>query len=147
MATLLGIAVRPHGETHMRELQQAELSCERGVEGDSRGKPGRRQVTVLSLEGWLEACSELGIERHWMDRRANLLVDALPLELSTGRHIVIGDALLEITGETDPCERMEALHPGLFDALAKGWRGGVTCRVVRGGLLEPGCEVVLQDAE
>jgi len=147
MATLLGIAVRPHGETHMRELQQAELSCERGVEGDSRGKPGRRQVTLLSLSGWKAACEELGIERHWMDRRANLLVDALPLELSTGRHIVIGDALLEITGETDPCERMEAVHPGLFNALAKGWRGGVTCRVVRGGLLEPGCEVMLQEAE
>ncbi len=147
MATLLGIAIRPHGETRMVELKEAAVTCERGVEGDSRGKPGRRQVTVLSLEGWLAACSDLGIERHWMDRRANLLVDALPLELSTGRHIVIGDALLEITGETDPCERMEALQPGLFNALAKGWRGGVTCRVVRGGLLEPGCEVVLQDAE
>ena len=35
---------------------------------------------------------------------------------------------LEVTGETDPCERMEEIQPGLFQALAPGWRGGVTCR-------------------
>ncbi len=143
MATLLGIAIRPHGETAMRELNEAELTRERGVEGDSRGKPGRRQVTLLSLADWNAACGELGIERHWMARRANLLVDALPLEQSVGQRIHIGDAVLEITGETDPCERMEAVHAGLFDALARAWRGGVTCRVVNGGSLRVGSEVVL----
>jgi MOSC domain-containing protein YiiM len=48
-----------------------------------------------------------------------------------------------VTGETDPCRRMEALHTGLFAALAKEWRGGVTCRVVKGGLLTVGETVVL----
>ena len=144
MATLLGIAIKPHGESEMQELESATISCERGVEGDSRGKPGPRQVTLLSLADWQAACGELEIERNWMDRRANLLVDELPLEQTTGRHIQIGDALLEITGETDPCHRMESLHPGLFNAMAKGWRGGVTCRVVSGGELRPGMEVALR---
>ncbi len=147
MATLLGIAIKPQGESVMHELPEAQLSCERGVEGDCRGKPGPRQVTILSLADWQAACGELGIERHWTDRRANLLVDALSLEQTTGQHIQIGDALLEITGETDPCHRMEALHPGLFNALAKGWRGGVTCRVVRGGALLPNSEVTLLSAD
>lgn len=147
MAILLGIAIKPHGETTMRELDAAELSCERGVEGDCRGRPGPRQVTLLSLADWQAACSELGIERHWTDRRANLLVDALPLAQTKGQHIHIGSAILQITGETDPCKRMEALHPGLFDALAKGWRGGVSCRVAKGGLLSIGSEVMLTSAE
>jgi MOSC domain-containing protein YiiM len=147
MARLLGIAIKPHGECEMQELQQALLSCERGVDGDCRGKPGPRQVTLLSLADWQAACSELGIERHWTDRRANLLVDVLPLEKTKGQHIHIGNAVLEITGETDPCHRMELLHPGLFNALAKGWRGGVTCRVVRGGLLLPNSEVTLLSAD
>ena len=85
----------------------------------------------------------LAIDLHWTQRRANLLVNALPLEQSKGKKIHIGDAILEITGETDPCHRMESLHPGLFKALAKGWRGGVTCRVVRGTLLKVGAEVSL----
>lgn len=143
MARLLGIAIKPHGEAAMRELDSATISCESGVEGDSRGKPGPRQVTVLSLAGWQAACGELGIERHWMDRRANLLVDSMPLEQTNGQRIQIGDVVLEITGETDPCHRMEALHPGLFNALEKEWRGGVTCRVVAGGVLATGQEAEL----
>ncbi len=147
MAKLIGIAIKPHGETAMLELAEGQLSCERGVEGDCRGKPGPRQVTLLSLADWQAACRELGIERHWTDRRANLLVDALPLEQTKGQHIQIAGALLEITGETDPCHRMESLHPGLFNALAKGWRGGVTCRVVRGGVLLANSEVALLSAD
>ncbi len=143
MATLLGIAIRPYGETVMQELSQAEMTCERGVEGDSRGRRGKRQVTLMSLADWQAACNELEIDLHWVERRANLLVDALPLEQTRGQKIEIGEAVLEITGETDPCHRMESLHPGLFKALAKGWRGGVTCRVVRGALLTVGTGVVL----
>jgi MOSC domain-containing protein YiiM len=143
VATLLGIAIKPHGESVMRELTAAPLSCEHGVEGDSRGRPGPRQVTLLSHAAWQAACRELGIELHWVSRRANLLVDELPLQQSKGHHIHIGEAILEITGETDPCRRMEALHPGLFQALASEWRGGVTCRVVRGGQLGVGSPVTL----
>ena len=138
MATLLGIAIKPHGASEMRELDSATISCERGVEGDSRGKPGPRQVTVIALADWQAACEELAIERHWSDRRANLLVDALSFVGSKGQQIQIGDVLLEITGETDPCHRMESLHAGLFNALAKEWRGGVTCRVLQGGEVVPG---------
>jgi MOSC domain-containing protein YiiM len=143
VALLLGIAIKPHAEAVMRELPEALLSCERGVEGDSRGKPGPRQVTLLSLSGWQAACDELGIALHWNRRRANLLVDNLALEGSIGARIHIGDAILEVTGETDPCRRMEALHPGLFAALATAWRGGVTCRVVRGATLTVGSKVTL----
>lgn len=144
MATLLGIAIKPHGESVMRELAVAQLSCEHGVEGDSRGQPGPRQVTLLSHADWRAACRELGIELHWVQRRANLLVDELPLQQSMGSCIQIGEAILEVTGETDPCRRMAALHPGLFKALAKEWRGGVTCRVVRGGQLGVGTPVTLE---
>ena len=143
MARLLGIAIKPHGEKEMRELPGALLSCERGVEGDSRGKPGPRQVTLMSHAAWQMACKELAMDLHWSQRRANLLVDNLSLEESVGAVIHIGDATLEVTGETDPCRRMEALYPGLFAALAMEWRGGVTCRVVKGALLTVGETVAL----
>lgn len=145
MAKLLGIAIKPHGEEAMRELPEGKLSCEQGVEGDSRGKPGPRQVTLLSLASWQAAMQEIEGDFHWMQRRANLLVDKLSLEKSSGSHIKIGSAVLEITGETDPCHRMTKLHTSLFNALAKEWRGGVTCRVVEGGPLVVGDEVTLKN--
>jgi MOSC domain-containing protein YiiM len=143
VATLLGIAIKPRDKGPMQVLDGALLSREHGVEGCRSGKPGRRQVTLLSLAAWQAACRELGIDLPWSARRANLLVDDLPLQQRIGAQIHIGEAVLEITGETDPCKRMAALHPGLFDALAKEWRGGVTCRVVAGGVLTSGCTVVL----
>lgn len=127
----------------MQLVSLAELSSEHGLVGDCRGKPGPRQVTLLSATTWRAACEELGVELPWTERRANLLVDDLPLFESTGAHVSIGAALLEITGETDPCQRMEAAQPGLFAALSVNWRGGVCCRVLRGGEIFPGMDVGL----
>ena len=142
-AKLLGIAIKPKRLQPMHTLTTVELSVELGLVGDSRGKPGRRQVTVLSQAAWRAACTELGVELPWTTRRANLLVDALPLFQSSGARLLIGQVVLEITGETDPCSRMEAAQPGLFEALRPDWRGGVCCRVVQGGLLTVGLDVAL----
>ena len=144
MARLLGIAIKRGKYAEMEPLHQIVLTPEAGLEGDYRGAPGKRQVTLMSLAGWDRACAELGIERPWHARRANLLVDELPLFETKGARITLGDAVLEVTGETDPCERMEAVHPGLFNALAQQWRGGVTCRVISGGMLTIGMNVSLQ---
>lgn len=143
MAKLVGIAVKPQKLQPMQVLSAAELSIAEGLAGDCRGQPGPRQVTLLSQAAWQAACAELGVDLPWESRRANLLVDELPLHQSIGAYIALGDAVLEITGETDPCERMEAVHPGLRDALSHHWRGGVCCRVLRGGPLVLGMPVKL----
>lgn len=142
-ARLLGIAVKPRRLQPMQLVEAGELSPQAGLVGDSRGKPGPRQVTLLSLAAWHAACNEIGVILPWTERRANLLVGDLPLDQSSGSRIVIGDALLEISSETDPCERMKAVHPGLFDALTPNWRGGVCCRVLRGGAISLEMEVEL----
>jgi len=141
--SLLGIAIKPQRLQPMQLLSAGELSLREGLVGDSRGKPGPRQVTLLSLAAWQAVGNELGMVLPWTERRANLLVGDLPLYQSAGSRIVIGDAVLEISGETDPCARMTAVHPGLFDALAPEWRGGVCCRVLRGGAITLGMEVEL----
>ncbi len=158
MATLLGIAVKPKPRQPMQTRHSAVLSPEQGLHGDCRGKPGRRQITLMSQAAWEVACrvlaatgtadlfAEAGLP--WTTRRANLLVDDLPLCQSTGARIVLDEAILEVTGETDPCQRMEAACPGLFDALRPDWRGGVTCRVLQGGEIAVGMTVAwLANAE
>jgi MOSC domain-containing protein YiiM len=140
-AKLLGIAIKPKRLQPMQSLAAVELSVALGLVGDSRGKPGPRQVTLLSQAAWRAACTDLGVDLSWTTRRANLLVDDLPLFQSTGARILIGEAVLEITGETDPCSRMEKAQPGLFEALRRDWRGGVCCRVVQSGSLALGMVV------
>ncbi len=122
----------------MRTLPSALVSLERGVQDDLRGRPGERQVTVLAREAWQRGCAELGAELAWTTRRANLLVEGLELEGSAGRRIAIGSLLLEICGETAPCPRMDEQHEGLRAALERGWRGGVSCRVLVPGVVSVG---------
>ena len=131
----------------MQELAEAEVTLDGGVADDFRGRAGRRQVTVLSLESWQAACREAGrTELPWTTRRANLLVTGV--DLAAGGVLRIGAVELEVTGETAPCERMDEACPGLRGALTPAWRGGVTCRVRQPGTLAPGVAVsVLPAAE
>lgn len=126
----------------MEELSEVFVGEKCGVEGDFRGKPGRRQVTVLARAGWSAACSESQCELPWIARRANLWVEGVEFDASkVGRVLRIGSLELEIIQETDPCERMDEAHPGLQAALKPHWRGGVCCRVRRGGHIHLGDEV------
>jgi MOSC domain-containing protein YiiM len=138
LARLLGIARRAAKRAPMETLDTVTIGTVDGVAGDLRGKPGRRQVTVLAREAWDAACAELGTTLPWTTRRANLLVEGLDLAATTGTRLTIGAVVLEVTGETDPCHRMDEQKAGLRAALTPDWRGGITCRVVRGGTLSVG---------
>jgi MOSC domain-containing protein YiiM len=135
---LLGIALRGATRVPMQQLERAEVTLDAGVVGDFRGRPGKRQVTLLARESWDDACRELGVALPWTTRRANLLIEGLALEQSAGRRLRIGPVLLEVTSECDPCQVMDAQHQGLRAALQPAWRGGVTCRVLEAGTLARG---------
>ena len=136
---VLGIARREVKRGPMLPLERAEVSRSARVAGDTRGRPGPRQVTVLSAGAWLEACAIAGTDLPWLARRANILVDGLDLRQVEGAVLRFGgDIELLVTGELDPCRRMDAASPGLRLALTDDWRGGVTCRVQRGGSLTVG---------
>ena len=95
-------------------------------------------VTVLSVEGWKEACRGINKDLPWTVRRANLLVEGVALEEQVHGRLQVGDLVLEITGECDPCYRLEEQCPGLEDALVPNWRGGVTCQVLTSAIIRLG---------
>jgi MOSC domain-containing protein YiiM len=147
MARLQGIAVRIASRAPMVEFRASEVTADAGVEGEVRGNPGPRQVTVLSEEAWYAACEDAEQKLPWTTRRANLLVSEITFGPDSPGHVlVIGDTRLEITMETAPCNRMDEAHVGLKKALIPDWRGGVCCRVLSGGLISVGDTVHLIDA-
>lgn len=144
MPTLAAIAYRTKPKAPMCEIDSVEISCEQGVVPDTRGKPGRRQVTLLSVQSWQDACTELGSKLPWTYRRANLLIDGVRFsEADVGRILRIGEVELVVTLETDPCPRMDAQYPGLTAALTPHWRAGVCCRVRHGGTVRIGDTLVM----
>lgn len=144
MGRLEGIARRERKRAPMEELEHAQISTATGVARDFRGKPGERQVTVISAAAWRAACTELGRDVPWTARRANLLVDGVELPQTIGSVIRVGAVRLRVTGEVDPCSRMDEQYPGLTNALKPDWRGGVSCTVLEGGFISLGDAVSLQ---
>lgn len=146
MGKLLGLAHRKEQKGAMHVLETCEITTDTGVASDTRGKPGKRQVTVLSKEKWDAASHEAKTDIPWSSRRANVLVEGLSLdEKSVGKTLCIGSVRLLITGETQPCIRMDQIHEGLQDALTPDWRGGVNCQVQASGTVSLGDAVELQD--
>ena len=134
---LVGIATKAKTRAPMREHAALGVGP-RGLTGE-RSHPAARAVTLLSREGWNDACRALGEALPWTLRRANLLIEGVALGDSVGRRLRVGSVLLEISEDNPPCRVMDLLHAGLRAALAPGGRAGVACRVI-----EPG-EIRVQD--
>lgn len=133
----------------MEVIEHARVTPETGIAGDFRGamkgKPYKRQVTLIERGDWDAAMAEVGHSIGWQERRANLLVDGIDLPQTKGVRLRIGaEVVLEITRETDPCERMEALADGLRAALTPDWRGGACAMVITGGEIAVGDEIRIE---
>jgi MOSC domain-containing protein YiiM len=130
---------RAHGGP-MDACEQAPLEPGRGIAGNA-DRGGRRQVTLLAQERWIELMRQVGASLGPEARRANLVLSGIDLENTGGRFIVIGECRLRIGGETRPCEQMEEAAAGLQTAMREHWGGGAFAEVVDGGVVRVGDSV------
>ena len=121
----------------MDPVEEARLIEGRGIDGNV-DRSRRRQVTLLERETWERVMTALDGDAEPSARRANLLVGGVSLAHTRGRVLRIGDARLIIGGETTPCERMEAVIPGLRAALAPAWGGGAFAEGLAGAGIRVG---------
>lgn len=140
---LAAIYLRPSARAPVKRVASAEAVAGRGLAGDHAGG-GRRQVSLMSREAWADSCADLGAPR--LDpggRRANLLIEGLPLAAGIGKRIAVGPCLIAVVAELAPCRLMDDFRPGLRGALKPDCRGGVYGRIVRGGALRVGDAVTI----
>lgn len=134
---LLAIFLRPAARLPVRAMGHALAIAGQGLHGD-HAVGGRRQVTLLSQPAWARACREVGIAVDPAARRANLLVD-VELASCIGQALRIGDVVIDVLGETRPCELLDDHgRQGLCAALRIEGRGGVYGTIRTGGELRIG---------
>ena len=137
------IGLRPKRDVPMQEVNEAFATAGIGLTGDRyAGGSGKRGITLIQAEH-LPAIAALSGHTTVSPAllRRNIVVSGLPLIALKGRRFRIGEVLLEGTDECDPCSRMEdALGPGGYNAM-RG-HGGLCARVLEGGVLRRGDEVV-----
>ena len=128
------------GETGEEGVTAVQPTTLGGLGGLTAGglTPGKRQVTLIQAEHLPVIAALAGLETVAPEHlRRNVVVSGLALLALKDRRFRIEDVLLEGTGECHPCSRMEeAFGPGGYNAV-RG-HGGITARVLEGGLVEVG---------
>ncbi|MDO9283730.1 MAG: MOSC domain-containing protein [Aquabacterium sp.] len=162
---LQGIGLRPGRGLAMRAVDQVQALAGHGLVGDRSVRAGaagggKRQVTLIQAEHlpaiaalaggrWpADGVDALALRRNLVVSGLNLLAartlfKQLPLVLRLGAPgaAAADEVVLEVTGPCEPCSKMEALlGPGGYNAM-RG-HGGVTARVLQGGVLRLGDAVV-----
>jgi MOSC domain-containing protein YiiM len=144
------LGVRPERRAPV-EVVDRVVAVDGGLVGDHYAG-GKRQVTLIQAEHLPaiaalvrrdRAAHPLGLDPALL--RRNIVVGGVNLLALKGRRFRIGEAVLEGTGPCEPCSRMEeALGSGGYNAM-RG-HGGLTARVVFGGAIRVGDEVIAVDA-
>lgn len=132
------IGVRPDRKAPMKELDIVKAIQEFGLEGDRYKNKGNRQVTLIQAEHLDAVASFLSKEKISPElARRNLVIRGINLSALKGKRFIIGEALLEYSGECHPCSRMEE-NLGLGGYNAMRGHGGITAKILRSGSVAKG---------
>ena len=136
------IGLRPRYRAPMVQAALITAVQDGGLQGD-HARPGKRAVTLIQAEHLQVVAQLLGRDAIAPELlRRNLVVAGINLLALKRARFAIGPVAFEGTGSCDPCSRMEAaLGPGGFNAM-RG-HGGITARVVEGGVMSTGDAVRL----
>ena len=123
----------------MKEVNEANFITGQGLEGDRHlrtdGRRSNRQVLIMDSE----TLSHFDLLPGQV--RENVTVAGLDFSsISAGDKVSLGgDVILEITGDCEPCARMDELRQGLKDEI--DGKRGLLAFVEKGGLVSVGAEV------
>lgn len=138
------MGIRPERREPMQVIETITVSEQNGIVGDHySGQSGNRHVTLIQAEHLPVVAALTGHDT--LDPallRRNIVVSGLNLLALKDKQIQLGDVVLQITGQCHPCSKMEtALGPGGYNAM-RG-HGGMTAKVIKGGVIRVGNEIIV----
>jgi MOSC domain-containing protein YiiM len=136
MARVVAVSVSEQKGMRKKNVEQARLEVESGIEGDAHAGPWHRQVSLLALES-IEKMKKLGLDVHPGDFAENLTTEGIDLvSLPVGARLRIADALVEVTQIGKVCHERCAIYYQAGDCVMP--REGIFVRVLEGGTIFPG---------
>lgn len=140
----------PEPGAPLTSLPCLNLVAGQGILEDSRyfarrsqrtGHLSRRQVSLIAREEIAEHAAVLGLEVIAPGAvRSNIETSGVEWLPWVAREVEIGEALLLIYAQRDPCAKMDEIAPGLRERM-KGGRQGVLATVLRSGNVQVGAVI------
>ena len=122
------------------EVPEGLLVPDWGIEGDAHAGKWHRQVSMLSFEK-IEDFRAKGAQVDFGAFGENLVVEGFDLrQIPVGTKFGIGEALLELTQIGKECHSHCEIYKVMGDCIMP--REGVFTKVLKGGVVRPGDEVV-----
>jgi len=138
MARIAGIWTSPaRNSGRMDGHERVRAIADHGLEGCAHARPGRKRQVLFASSDHLDV---VGVEPGRI--RENFTVSDTDVQAwPVGQRLRVGGAVFEVTMVCDPCERMDAIRPGLRAEL-EGKRG-MLAKVVEQGEVAVGDAVEL----
>jgi MOSC domain-containing protein YiiM len=137
----------PEPGAPLQNIDVIEVVEGKGIRNDTRyfgrlnrstGQPSRRQVSLIEREQVASHAAALGRESIAPGAvRANIETLGVNLLAWVGRQVQVGEAILFLYEPRMPCEKMDAVCPGLRE-LMKNNQQGVLAQVLRSGMIREG---------
>jgi hypothetical protein len=143
------LLIAPAAGEPMLARPSIELVAGKGITGDryaaglghwSDPKWPDQELTLFESE----VAAELGLRADQL--RRNIVTEGVALASLVGLRLRIGEALIEGVRPCDPCAYIEGFtRPGTMREIA-GIRRGLRARIIRGGSVRLGDEIVVEHA-
>jgi len=142
MARVLAVCVSSNRQEPKKPVAEARFIEGKGIDGDSHFGISSRQVSLLRYEDIKLAEEEAGFSFPPGSLAENLVVEGLPDQIPLGSRLKIGRDVVLLVME----KGKKPDEPHTYDY--RGWcllpKVGYFLEVVKGGIVKPGDEVVLE---
>lgn len=139
---ILAVSISAHTGEKKRNVGQATVIANQGIESDAHAGDWHRQVSLLAIES-IGKIRARGIDVNPGDFAENLTTEGIRLwEIPVGGHLKIGDCILaEVTQIGKTCHSRCAIFQQVGDCVMP--REGIFVKILEGGEVRPGDPVRL----
>ena len=134
--TVIAVCISERKGTRKRDVSQAQLRAEWGIEGDAHAGPWHRQVSLLAEES-IQKMRDLGLNVGPGSFAENITTRGINLvALPVGTRLCLGETEVEITQIGKVCHERCAIYYQAGDCVMP--REGIFVRVLKGGTVKTG---------
>lgn len=139
MGEIKAICISERRGTQKKEIPEAQILEDWGIEGDAHGGKWHRQISLLAVEK-IEEFRAKGAEIDYGAFGENLIIEGYDLRaLPVGTRFRIGEVLLELTQIGKECHSHCEIYKKMGDCIMP--REGVFTEVLHGGHIQKGDQI------